>query len=183
MKIGLNFILLAALVQVPASNILAQDTTAAARTAEHLRAQLSDVLVKEAALQSRAQQLDEALKPENIERYFQLTGSTRPEELREQRRLELSNKKTTMLAQLEQLAASRARLESAIITADALAYQQSAQGTTDAQSSETMGAQYLTSSHLNTPRLLGWLGGMLMAIIAIMVTAALIAVIRKPLLP
>jgi hypothetical protein len=183
MKIGLNFILLTALVLVSASNILAQDTTAAARTAEHLRAQLSDVLVKEAALWSRAQQLDEALKPENIARYFQLTGSTRPEELREQRRLELSNEKTTLLAQLEQLAASRARLESAIVTADALAYQQSAQGTPDTQSGEMAGAQYLTGSHLTASRLLSWLAGLLMAFVAIMVTASLIAVIRKPLLP
>jgi hypothetical protein len=171
MKIGLILILLTSVVLVSASTIRAQSTTSAAQTAENLRAQLSDVQAKEAALQSRAQELDEALKPENIERYFQATGSTRPEELREQRRRQLSNEKTAVLAQLEQLAASRARLESAILNADALAYQQSAQGTTDTQLNFMSGAHYLAS--------LPWLTGVLTACIAILGIVALIVMIRR----
>lgn len=171
MKIGLIFVLLTSLVLVSASTIQAQSTTSAAQTAENLRAQLNDVLAKEAALQSRAQELDEALKPENIERYFQANGSTRPEELREQRRRQLSNEKTAVLAQLEQLAASRARLESAILNADALAYQQSAQATTDTQLNVMSGAKYLAS--------LPWLTGALTACIAILGIVALVVMIRR----
>ena len=171
MKIGLISILLTALVLVSTSTIPAQSTTSAVQTAENLRAQLADVQAKEAALQSRAQQLDEALKPENIERYFQLTGSTRPEELREQRRRQLNNEKAGVLTQLEQLAASRARLESTILTADALAYQQSAQGTADTQLNMMSGAQSLASYR--------WPAGVLMASMAILGIIALIAVIRR----
>jgi hypothetical protein len=176
MKTGLILILLTSLALVSTSTIHAEGTTSAAQTAENLRGQLRDVQAREAALQSRAQQLDEALKPENIERALAGIGSTRPEELREQRRRQLDNEKAGVLNQLEQLAASRARLESAILTADALAYQQSAQGTTDTQFNMMSGAQYLAS-----PR---WLmGGVLTAFMAILGILALIAVIRRRPIP
>ncbi len=63
-------------------------------------------------------------------------------------------------------------------SADAPAHQQSAQGTTDAQLKAMAGEQRLTS-----PRWLSWLGVGLMSCISILVTAALIAVIRRPILP
>ena len=93
---------------------------------ENLRSQLSDVQAKEEALQGRAKQLDEDLKPENIEKYFALNGSTHPEELREQRRRQLQGERDRVSTQLDQLAASRARLEASIATAEAAAYRQSA---------------------------------------------------------
>ena len=99
----------------------------AAEEAAGLRAQLIEVQSKEAALQVRASELDEAMKPENIERAFAGIGSTRPEELREQRRRQLSIEREGVRKQLELLATSRARLESAILAADGRAYQQSAQ--------------------------------------------------------
>lgn len=106
---------------------LAQGPTAsAAQTVESLRAQLSDVQRKEEELQGRMRQLDEDLRPENIERYFALNGSTRPEELREQRRRQLERQKAGVQAQLDQLAASRTRLETSIATAEAAAYRESA---------------------------------------------------------
>lgn len=105
---------------------LAQDAASAAQRAENLRAQLRDVQAKETELQSRVQQLEEALRPENIERATAGAGSTRPEELRDQRRRQLENEKARVRAQLDQLAASRTRLESAITTAEAEAYRQSA---------------------------------------------------------
>jgi hypothetical protein len=108
----------------------AQDATSSAvQNAEKLKAQLQEVQDKEAALKARAQQLDEDLKPENIERSLAGVGSTRPEELRELRRRQLSIEKASVLKQLEQLQTSRTRLESAIVEADAVVYQQSAQGT------------------------------------------------------
>jgi cell division protein FtsB len=95
-------------------------------TVEQLRSQLSDIQTKETELQNRVKQLDEDLLPENIEKYFALNGSTHPEELREQRRLQLENQKASVQSQLGQLATSRTRLEAAITTAEAAAYRQSA---------------------------------------------------------
>lgn len=93
---------------------------------ENLRSQLSDVQKKESESQARIKQLDEDLRPENIEKFFALNGSTHPEELREQRRRQLESEKANVQAQLDRLAQSRTRLEAAIATAEAAAYRQSA---------------------------------------------------------
>jgi len=105
-----------------------QPSTTAAESAEKLRAQLLEVQTKEEALRARAQQLDEALKPENIERSLAGVGSTRPEELRESRRKQLQIERDGVQSQLKLLETSRTRLEAAIRDADARAYQESAQG-------------------------------------------------------
>ena len=93
---------------------------------EQLRSQLDNIKAQEAELQARDKRLDEEMRPENIERSLALTGSTRPEELREQRRRQLQKEKDEVRSQLDQLAASRARLEAAIVTAESAAYRQSA---------------------------------------------------------
>lgn len=93
--------------------------TRAEQRAEGLRAQLRDVQTREADLGARADQLDEALKPENIERAVSVYGTTRPEEARDQRRRQLENERARVRTQLDQLAASRAHLESSIANADA----------------------------------------------------------------
>lgn len=87
--------------------------------AEGLRAQLRDVQEKEADLQARSEELDYQLKPEVIERSLAITGSTRPEDLREARRRQLQAEKDRVQSQLNLLATSRARLETAITNADA----------------------------------------------------------------
>jgi uncharacterized protein YlxW (UPF0749 family) len=111
------------------SRILAQDQPSApAEAAADLRARLVEVQASEADRQTQLIQLDEALKPENIERSLAGIGSTKPEELREQRRRELTIERDSVRRQLDLLATSRARLESAIQVADNRAYQQSAQG-------------------------------------------------------
>jgi oligoendopeptidase F len=99
----------------------------AAEVAAGLRAQLADVKAQQAELQARLQTLDEALKPENIQNSLAGVGSTRPEELREQRRRQLEKEKAGVVTQLERLATSERRLESTVAAADAAAYQQSAQ--------------------------------------------------------
>lgn len=104
----------------------AQETLPAADRAEKLRAQLLEVQTKEDALRARAEQLDEQLKPENIEHSLAGIGSTRPEELREARRRQLQKQREGVETQLRVLETSRLRLESAILDADARAYQQSA---------------------------------------------------------
>jgi hypothetical protein len=108
----------------------AQDTTAsAAESAEKLKMQLLDVQAHENDLRVRLAELDEAIKPENIERSLAGIGSTRPEELRESRRRQLQIQRDGIQAQLQTLETTRVRLESAVANAEALAYQQSARPT------------------------------------------------------
>ena len=94
--------------------------------AANLRAQLIEAQARQAELQSRLQQLDEDLKPENIERSLAGVGSVHPEELREARRRQLEIEKRVVQSQLDVLAASHSRLETAIAAADAESYRQSA---------------------------------------------------------
>lgn len=84
-----------------------------------LHTELRDVEAKEAELEARAEDIDYALKPENIERSTAGYGTTHPEELREQRRKQLESEKQRVRKQLDQLAASQTRLEQAIATSDA----------------------------------------------------------------
>jgi hypothetical protein len=126
MRRHLSLTVLFAVLMLAASQAAAQETASAAQTAENLRTQLRDVQWKEADLRVRLTQLDYDLKPENIERYFAGFGSTRPEELREQRRVQLQGEKDAIVAQIKSLDESKVRLESAIQRADSLAYQQSA---------------------------------------------------------
>jgi hypothetical protein len=107
----------------------AQELTSAAESAEKLRLQLIEVQAREESLRARAQQLDEALKPENIERSLAGIGSTRPEELREARRRQLQTERDGIAAQLQTLETSRLRLEAAIRDAETRAYHDSANGT------------------------------------------------------
>ena len=121
----------------------AQETASAAETVEKLKAQLLEVQGKEEALRARVQQLDENLKPENIERSLAGIGSTRPEELRESRRRQLTIERDGVQAQLQTLETSRTRLETALANAEALAYQQSARpATATNQSLRSSGSRY-----------------------------------------
>ena len=96
--------------------------------AANLRAQLVEMQSRQTELQMRRQQLAEDLKPENIERALAGIGSTHPEDLREQRRRQLEIEKKGVETQLDTLAAARARLEAAIVSADAISYQSAAVG-------------------------------------------------------
>jgi len=81
--------------------------------------ELRDVESQQADLQARLEEVTYALRPENIERSVAGYGTTRPEDLREQRRRQLEGEKIRIGKQLEQLAANRTRLEQAIAAADA----------------------------------------------------------------
>jgi hypothetical protein len=94
--------------------------------AANLRAQLLQVQSQQEQLQNRLSQLDEDLKPENIEKVLAGVGSTRPEDLREQRRRQLEIEKTGVQARLNILATSRTRLETRLAQADNDAYHESA---------------------------------------------------------
>ena len=139
-KIGLLLVLLMFSV-----GVYAQDGGSAAENVEKLKAQLLEVQAKESDLRERLAQLDESIKPENIERSLAGIGSTKPEQLREYRRRQLSIERDGVLAQLKTLETSKQRLESAIANAEALAYQQSAQppGTNMMAASSTKGYKLL----------------------------------------
>jgi len=107
-----------------ATTTLAQ--TSAQEIAANFRVQLSEVEIRQAEIQARDEQLEEDLKPENIERSLAGIGSTRPELLREQRRRQLEIARTRVRLQLDELDSIHTRLETAIAEADAAAYWQSA---------------------------------------------------------
>jgi len=127
MKLKSGLVLL--LLLVFSVGVYAQDTESAAETVDKLKSQLIDVQAHEADLRARVAQLDESLKPENIERSLAGIGSTRPEELRESRRRQLQIEKDGVLAQLRTVETSRQRLETALANAEVLAYQESAKPT------------------------------------------------------
>jgi phage shock protein A len=121
----------------------AQETASAAETVEKLKEQLLEVQGKEEALRERVQQLDESLKPENIERSLAGIGSTRPEELRESRRRQLTIERDGVMAQLTTVENSRQRLETAVANAEIVAYQQSARPTQMMSASSPRRYQFL----------------------------------------
>ena len=92
--------------------------------AAKLRAQLTDLQAQQADLQTRLTQLDEDIKPENIERSLAGVGSTHPEDLREARRRQLEIQRKGIQSQLDNLATTRTRLEAAIAAADAQIYRE-----------------------------------------------------------
>jgi hypothetical protein len=81
--------------------------------------ELRDVEAQRSDLQARMEEIEFALKPDNIERSVAGYGTLRPEELRAQRKLQLENEKLRVQKQLDQLAATQVRLETAIAGADA----------------------------------------------------------------
>lgn len=84
-----------------------------------LRTELRDVQAKQAEMEARAEEVEYALKPENIERATAGYGTTHPEEARDQRKRQLENEKARLTKQLDQFTTSRTHLEEAIATSDA----------------------------------------------------------------
>lgn len=93
--------------------------TRAEQRAESLRSQQVDVETKLADLQSKLEQIEYAIKPENIDRATATYGTTRPEDARETRRRQLEGERSRAQAQVKILETSRARLELAVANADA----------------------------------------------------------------
>ena len=123
MRFKSSLVLLLLCLLTLATNANSQD---AAESVEKLHMQLLDVQAKEEGLRQRLQQLDESVKPENIERSLAGIGSTKPEELREHRRRQLTIERDNVLAQLKVVETYRQRLETAKANAETAAYHQSA---------------------------------------------------------
>jgi chromosome segregation ATPase len=92
--------------------------TRAEQRAEQLRSQLIDVQAKIADFESRLEQIDFALRPENIESSTAGYGSTRPEVARDARKKQLEGEKTRVQTQLKLVEGSKTRLETAVANAD-----------------------------------------------------------------
>lgn len=84
-----------------------------------LRAELRDVQQKRGDLEAHLEDVEYALKPENIERATAGYGTTRPEDLREQRRKQLESERERTRKQLSEMQGSEDRLQQAIATSDA----------------------------------------------------------------
>ncbi|HKG61137.1 MAG TPA: hypothetical protein VKB05_15360 [Pyrinomonadaceae bacterium] len=93
--------------------------TRAEQRAEQLRGQLMDIQGKIADFEARLEQVEFALRPENIEGATQGYGSTRPEVARDTRKKQLESERGRVQAQLKLAETSRSRLEVAVANADA----------------------------------------------------------------
>jgi DNA repair exonuclease SbcCD ATPase subunit len=79
--------------------------TRAEERAEQLRSQLRNVQSKIADFESKLKEIDSALKPENIDRFVSMSGTTRPKkEARDARRRELESERVRINSQLDSLA-------------------------------------------------------------------------------
>jgi chromosome segregation ATPase len=92
--------------------------TRAEQRAEQVRSQLMDIQSKIADFEAKLEQIDFALRPENIENSTAGYGSTRPEVARDARKKQLESEKTRVQAQLKLAETSRSRLETAVSNAD-----------------------------------------------------------------
>ena len=90
----------------------------AEQRSSQLRTELRDVQSKKGDLEAHLEQVENDLKPENIERAVAGYGTTRPEELRAQRQKQLENDRNRTRQQIDQLTASESRIEQAIATSD-----------------------------------------------------------------
>lgn len=86
--------------------------------AESLVARIRETFEKATPLQIRLAQIDEQLKPENIERAFIGIGSLRPEESRDGLRKKFTVERQSIIAVLEALRQERARLQLSILTSE-----------------------------------------------------------------
>ena len=91
----------------------------AEQRSSQLRSEQREVQAKIGELEVRLEDVEFALKPENVERATAVYGTTRPEEIRAQRKKQLETERERVQKQLEQLRASDAHLTQAIATSDA----------------------------------------------------------------
>jgi exonuclease VII large subunit len=84
---------------------------------ENLQAQLLETAEKEAGLQTRMDELNEQLRPENID-HLQVLGSLRPEQVRDATRRRLTGEKQRLQSQLDLLQQNHKRLQASVTVND-----------------------------------------------------------------
>ncbi len=92
----------------------------AEQRAEGLRRELIERIEKETLLKSRLVQIEEEMRPENVERALNPYGTTKTAELRDNRRRVLENDRRGFESLLNQTTQSRVRLETDVKQADSL---------------------------------------------------------------
>ena len=92
----------------------------AEQRAESLRKQLFELVEKENSLRTRLEQIEYDARPEIVDRAAALSGSLRPEEIRDQRRKSLEVEKRNLESLLSQIQTSRTALELNVQKADSL---------------------------------------------------------------
>jgi hypothetical protein len=92
----------------------------AEQRAEALRRELLERIEKETLTKSRLVQIEEDMRPDNIERALNPYGTTKTAELRENRRRVLENDRRGFETLLMQITQSRTRLEADVRQADSL---------------------------------------------------------------
>ena len=105
---------------------VASGQTPAQDRADNLKFKLEEVKSKQSELQDRLNSLEEQLTPETLDNSLAGVGSTHPEDLREAKRRQLENEKSSVQKQLNLLTETQTRLESSVAQADADAYHESA---------------------------------------------------------
>lgn len=103
------------------TDLIQERLTRAEQRVEALQTQMSDVMEKEANLQARVEQLDEAMKPENLERQVATVGTFRPDEARDALRRQIDNEKKRTQAQLDVQNTRRQQLEKSLSDAEQIA--------------------------------------------------------------
>jgi hypothetical protein len=103
------------------TDLLQERLTRAEQRVEALQTQLSDVMEKQANMQARSDQIDELMKPENLERQVATVGTFRPDEAREALRHQYENEKKRVQAQLEVQNTRKQQLERSLTDAEQLA--------------------------------------------------------------
>ena len=86
---------------------------------EGLQMRLLDIAEKEGGLQSRVEQVNEQLRPENLDTALAGVGSLRPEDAREDTRKRLSTEKQRIQTQLDLLRQDRVRTQASLASSDA----------------------------------------------------------------
>jgi hypothetical protein len=94
--------------------------TRAEERAGILRKQLIEVMEKDTSYRSRLAQIDEEMRPENIERGMSAVGTTRTAEIREVRRRSLEIEKQGLQGLLSLNGQNRTRLDEDLKAADAI---------------------------------------------------------------
>jgi hypothetical protein len=94
--------------------------TRAEQRADMLRKQLVELIERDTSLKVRLVQIEEDMRPENIERSLNVVGTTRTAELREARRRVLENERRGVESLLNQNLQSRRQLEEDVKQADVM---------------------------------------------------------------
>lgn len=96
--------------------------TRAEQRADVLRKQLFELIEKETSLRIRLGQIEEDMRPENVERALNPYGTTRTAELRDARRRALENERKGIDSLLNQITQSRRQLEEDVKQADLMVF-------------------------------------------------------------